>query len=178
MTPVQSAELVAALKALKVLDRTGTFTRDLQNDDRKWMTKLRGVLPWMRRGAPAYVLWPPKKSAIWQAMKVAQAGHEHVCDYLTAALMWFEAPGAATFEELAQKYRVARPALLTMARYSGEPAPAEAFASWTPPKRTLLDADDDVVDDVVDNDDDNDDDNENDDENNDDVYIAHEDLIE
>jgi hypothetical protein len=197
MTPVQSAELVAALKALKVLDRTGTFTRDLQNDDRKWMSKLRGVLPWMRTGAPAYVLWPPKKSAIWQAMKVAQAGHEHVCDYLTAALMWFEAPGAATFEDLAQKYRVARPALLTMNRYSGEPAPAEAFAFWTPTegRRQLLvdyyydhaddealDADDGDGDEALDADDgDADDAVETDDEavdDNEDVYIANEDLID
>jgi hypothetical protein len=142
MTPVQSAELVAALKAVGVLAPGGTFTVDLQEDDRRWVKKLRDSLPWMNN-RPAYVMGPVKKSAIWQAMKVAQAGHEHVCDYLTAALMWFEGGGKPSFEDLVAKYRVVKPAALTMARYDGEPVPAEAFAYDTSStRRQLLENDD------------------------------------
>lgn len=129
ITPAQSADIVAGLKSIKLLGPDGIFLVDLKDKKQKgWPPKLYAAVPWLKK-SPVYALGPVKKSAIQQAMLVAQAGHEHVCDYLTASLMWFESQGKANFEDLAVKYQVVKPSKLTMARYTGEPSPAEAFAS-------------------------------------------------
>lgn len=129
ITPVQSAEIVAGLKSIKLLGPDGIFLVDLKKN-KGWAPKLYAAVPWLKK-SPVYALGPTKKSAIQQAMLVAQAGHEHVCDYLTAALMWLESGGKGNFEDLAKKYRVVKPSKLTMARYGSEPMPAEAFAPRT-----------------------------------------------
>lgn len=129
LAPAQSAQLVAAMKRIKLLRADGTFAYDFKKN-KAWVPALQRELPWLKAGGPAYALAPTKASAILQAMLVAQSGHEHVCDYLTAALMWFEGGGKGSFADLARRYQVVRPAALTMARQAAgaEPTPARAFA--------------------------------------------------
>ena len=76
-----------------------------------------------------------------QELFVAQAGHEHVTDYTTAALMWFESGATGDFSQFATKYAVKYPALLTSTRQSGEPTPAAAYAfgvSSSPAQSSLV----------------------------------------
>lgn len=126
ITPTQSSEIVAGLKSIKLLGADGIFLVYLKKE-KGWTTKLYKAVPWLKK-SPVYALAPFKKSAILQAMNVAQAGHEHVCDYMTAAMMWLESGGKGNFEDLAKRYQVVKPSKLTMARYTGEPMPAEAYA--------------------------------------------------
>ena len=114
ITPEQSRELVGAMKRIGLLAPNGRFAIDFKKD-KTWVKKLQQSVPWLR-SSPAYALAPTKSSAILQAMLLARAQHEHVGDYLTAALKWFESGGKASFEDLVAKYRVTRPAALTMTR--------------------------------------------------------------
>lgn len=127
ITPTQSRELVAAMKAIGLLRDDGTFAYDFKKN-KAWVRQLQQRVAWLKT-SPAYALGPTKSSAILQAMLLARAQHEHVSDYLTAALMWFESGGKDSFEALAKKYRVTKPALLTMTRQAAgaPPGPPEAF---------------------------------------------------
>jgi hypothetical protein len=102
LTAAQSQELAAALQKLGQIDARGNLTRDPKTSGA--VPKLRGMLSWK----PILDL---HDSAIWQALLVAWAMHEHVSDYTTAALMWFEAGGKADFRALAAAYAVTKPAL-------------------------------------------------------------------
>lgn len=114
ISPAQSAELVAGLKQIGVLRADGSFGTDIKKD-KSWPAKLKSAVPWLASDPVVYALSPTKKSAILQALNVAQSKHEHVCDYLTAALIWFENQGRGSFDDLVDKYRVSKPAAL-MAR--------------------------------------------------------------
>jgi hypothetical protein len=114
ISPAQSAQLAGALRDAGLVDARGAFVAEFKKN-KAWVGKLRRRLPWLR-DSPAYALGPTKASAILQAMLVAEGRHEHVCDYLTAALAWFEQGGAPPFEALVAAHRVDKPALLTMAR--------------------------------------------------------------
>lgn len=129
ITPEQSRELVGAMKRIGLLKDNGTFAIDFKKD-KTWVKKLQQQVPWLR-SSPAYALTPTKGSAILQAMLLARAQHEHVSDYLTAALKWFEAGGAGSFDAFVKQYRVTRPAALTMTRRApgAPPGPPDAYAS-------------------------------------------------
>ena len=128
ISPSKSAQLYKAMRDIKLLRKDGTFAYDLK-ENKSWIGKLYKAAPWLKTN-PEFTLGPSKKSAILQAMQVAQAGHEHVGDYLTAALMWFEQSGKTNFTELVRKYSVVKPSALTMTRQQlgMEPTPAAAFA--------------------------------------------------
>ena len=128
ITPTQSKELVAAMTAIGLLRPDGTFVYDFKKN-KAWVKQLQQRVPWLKT-SPAYALGPTKSSAILQAMLVARAQHEHVSDFLTATLMWFESGGKASFDALVKQYRVMKPALLTMTRQApgAPPGPPEAFA--------------------------------------------------
>lgn len=128
ISPLRSAHLVDAMHSIKLLRTDGIFAYDIK-ENKGWIGKLYTAAPWLKQ-SPEFALGPSKKSAILQAMQVAQAGHEHVCDYLTAALMWFEQSGATNFTDLVRKYRVVKPSALTMERQlpGAEPTPVSAFA--------------------------------------------------
>lgn len=102
VTAAQSRELLAALQKLGQVDARGNLTKDPKTSGA--VPRLRGMLSWQ----PVLDL---HDSAIWQALLVAWAYHEHISDYTTAALMWFESGGKADFAALAARYAVTRPAL-------------------------------------------------------------------
>jgi len=136
ITPAQSAELVAAMKRVGLLSASGTFQYDFKKN-KAWVGQLQRSVPWLK-SSPAYALGPVKSSAIMQAMLVAQAKHEHVCDFLTAALAWFEQGGAPAFDSLVAQYRVTKPSALTVSpapAVASLPAPAEVGHRrfWTGP---------------------------------------------
>jgi hypothetical protein len=110
ITPEVSAAIVEAMKRTGLVDARGRVARDLRKD-RAWAPQLQRELqarmPWMA-GDPLYALRPTKASPLLQALGVADARHEHVCDYLTAALEWFQRGGS--FEELVAARAVGRPA--------------------------------------------------------------------
>lgn len=128
ISPAQSAELVGAMRRVGMLDAAGRFTIDIKKN-KAWVAKLQAQVPWLK-SSKAYALAPTKSSAILQAMLLARAQHEHVTDYLTPALMWFESGGKASFDELATKYAVKKPAFLTPTRQApgAPPGPPEAYA--------------------------------------------------
>ena len=128
LTPPQSAQMAAALRKLGVIRADGSLAGDPKKN-RTWLKKLTDSLPFLR-GNKNFQVAPIQKAALLQAVLVAQAKHEHVCDYLTAALAWLERGGKGDFQALAAKYQVVRPSALTMARQvdGAEPTPAEAFA--------------------------------------------------
>lgn len=134
ITPAQSAQLVGALKRSGVLGNDGKFTRDFKKD-KSWVGQVQRSVPWIK-SSPAYALGPTKSSAILQAMLVAEAHHEHVCDYLTAAFAWFEARGAGSFDSFVAKYRVTKPSALTMTAGPGDGSESGPAAASSP--RPLL----------------------------------------
>jgi len=119
------------LRALGMISRNGTLLQD-PKARRGWLIRLRQALPFLR--TPDFLPAPTPKAPLLQAMLVAQARHDHVCDYLTAALMWLEQGGKVDFGALARRYRVVKPAALTARRQDNgsEPTPAEAFAYRLP----------------------------------------------
>lgn len=126
ITPTESALIATQLRKLGVIRADGSLVHG-PKDKPAWLRKLVTSLPFLNN---KNFQVPFVKSTLMQAMMVAESDHEHVCDYLTAALMWFEQGAKTDFDALAKKYRVVRPALLTMKRQSGKgnPTPAEAFA--------------------------------------------------
>lgn len=127
ITPQQSAQMAAQLRKMGVVGADGRILQD-PKANRAWLTKLQQALPFLK--TKDFQVAPIQKAALLQAMLVAWSKHDHVCDYLTASLIWFEKAGKPNFDELARKYRVVRPAALTMARQAdgAEPTPAAAFA--------------------------------------------------
>lgn len=127
ITPTQSAQMAAQMRKLRVIREDGSFTGDPKKN-RAWLKQMTAALPFLR--TKNFPVAPFEKGVVLQAVMVAVARHEHVCDYLTAALMWLERGGKTDFEPLARRYQVVRPAALTAARQAAgaEPTPAEAFA--------------------------------------------------
>ena len=122
ITAQQSADLVEGLKRAGVLRQDGTFATDPKKN-KAWPAKLRREVPWLAGADQAvFALAPTKKSAILQAMLVAQANHEHVCDYLTAALAWFEEDGRPAFEGMVARHGVDKPSRLSVVAPPGPPA--------------------------------------------------------
>lgn len=128
LRPDQSAQMAAELRRLGVTRADGSLAVD-PKANRAWQAKLVAALPFLKNDKN-FQTAPFQKASLLQALLVAQAKHEHVCDYLTAALLWLESAGRTDFAALARKYRVVRPAALTAARQAEavEPGPPEAFA--------------------------------------------------
>lgn len=127
VTPQQSAQIADQMLKLKMIKSDGTLVAD-PKEPRAWLRRLQLALPFLR--TKDFQIAPMEKAVLLQVMMVAQAKHDHVCDYMTAALAWLETGGKANFDVLAKKYQVVKPALLTMARQvdGSEPTPAQAFA--------------------------------------------------
>lgn len=124
----QSAQMARVLKSMGVIGADGTIRQD-PKERRAWLSRMSTTLPFLKNNKhfqPA----PFHKASLLQAMLVAWSKHDHVCDYLTAALAWLETGGKANFDDLARRYRVVKPAALMATRYPDgtEPAPSEAFA--------------------------------------------------
>lgn len=107
ITEQQSAQLTAAMKRAGLLRQDGTFAKDPKKD-KAWTGAIKRELPWVS----AFPLGPVKKSAILQALMLAQSNHEHVCEFLTAALAWFEQGGRGSFDDMVARHAVAKPASL------------------------------------------------------------------
>jgi hypothetical protein len=101
VTPAQSHKLQAALVAAGLLTAAGEFKEDAKTSVRKWSAAA-------KRAYPA-ATFNVKTSPLMQALLLAYGQHEHVSDYTTAALTWFETPNAS-FPALAAKMAVTKPA--------------------------------------------------------------------
>ena len=101
ITPQQSQAISAGLQSAGLVDARGAFTRDpkARND---WIPKLQKLLKFK-------VEFSFNRSAMWQAILYAYAHHEHVANYTTAALTWFEGGARGSFADLAGRYEVATP---------------------------------------------------------------------
>ena len=130
ISPQQSAALAKAMREVGLVRADGLFAYDFK-EKKVWVAQLYAKLPWLKLDPAFGPLGSVKQSAIMQAMLLAYGGHEHVCDFLTAALMWFEKGGKPDFEALVRRFRVVKPSALTMARQvdgAELPTPAAAFA--------------------------------------------------
>ena len=109
-----SALIRESLIKLRVIDSAGQIVMsDFKDPPRAWQNELVRMVPFLQ-GNKDFQTEPFGKDAILQGLLVAQAVHEHVCDFLTAALVWFEQSGSSKFADLVRIYRKTRPAYLTM----------------------------------------------------------------
>lgn len=111
ITPAESAQMVTELVKAGVVDGSGTLVKDPKRD-RTWAAKLQKAMPAVFNRPGASLSF--NKSGIWQAMLNAYSKHEHTSEYTTAALEWFESGAKTNFAQMAEKYRVAVPAALTI----------------------------------------------------------------
>lgn len=108
VTPAQSKQVVDGLRAIGMVDGDGWVTANPHDNASAWMSKLRRHVPAGRE----FTLGSVRKSPIYQAVAVAYAGHEHIADYTTAALKFFESGGKASMDDLVARHQVTKPALL------------------------------------------------------------------
>ena len=90
------------MRKVGIVDDRGVFKRDPKGD-RAWTTALQKLVT-------VKIEFSFNRSAFWQAILYAYAKHEHVANYTTAALTWFEGGGKASFADLASKLEVDKPA--------------------------------------------------------------------
>ena len=141
LTPSQSAQITAQLKKLGLIDSSGKVVKDLKAGGHSWVSSVYAAVPSLKTALPGSSPTAWTGSPLLQELFVAQAGHEHVTDYTTAALMWFESGATGDFSQFATKYAVKYPALLTSTLQSGEPTPAAAYAfgvSSSPAQSSLV----------------------------------------
>ena len=141
LTPSQSAQITAHLKKLGLIDSSGKVVKDPKAGGHSWVSSVYAAVPSLKTALPGSSPTAWTGSPLLQELFVAQAGHEHVTDYTTAALMWFESGATGDFSQFATKYAVKYPALLTSTRQSGEPTPAAAYAfgvSSSPAQSSLV----------------------------------------
>lgn len=104
--PAESEKIVAGLKSVGLIDSKGSF---LQNPKQfAWMPKLKPMLP----AGKQFTVGSVRNSPICQAVLVAYAKHEHIADYTTVALKFFESGGKADVKDLLSKYTVRIPAAI------------------------------------------------------------------
>lgn len=110
ITPEVSEKIVAGMRQIGLIDARGEFLDNPKNYQTKgtkafgWPVKLHRILPWMTPTHPRYSLIL-RRSPIWQAVSRAYCFHEHVSEFTTAALEWFESGGKADFSQLVEKYK-------------------------------------------------------------------------
>ena len=129
LTPSQSAQITAQLKKLGLIDASGKVVKDPKAGGHSWVSSVYAAVPTLKTALPGTSPTAWTGSPLLQEIFVAQAAHEHVTDYTTSALMWFENGATGDFSQFATKYAVKYPALFTSTRQTGEPTPAQAFAS-------------------------------------------------
>lgn len=106
ITPAESAKITQGLKTIGLVDSKGSF---LQNPKQfSWMPRLKTMLP----AGKQFTLGSVRNSPICQAVLVAYGRHEHIADYTTAALKFFESKGKASMKELLSKHTVRVPAAI------------------------------------------------------------------
>lgn len=109
ITPAQSRQIVEGMKSIKMLDAEGGLRDNPKDHDKpgsplaRWPGRLKHEVPIMSDTSKTLNLIF-RKSPIWQALLAAWSQHEHVADYTTAALKWFEAGCKGPFKEFADKY--------------------------------------------------------------------------
>jgi len=103
VTPTQSQAAVASLKTSGILDAAGNILYDPHDDTKrsKWLTPLTKIMSFSMSFNTNTVL---------QAMLFAYAEHEHVANYTTAALTWFEGGCKQNFNTLVSTLSVDKPA--------------------------------------------------------------------
>ena len=103
VTPTQSQAAVASLKSSGILDAAGNILYDPHDDKKrsKWLTPLTKIMSFGMSFNTNTVL---------QAMLFAYAHHEHVANYTTAALTWFEGGCKQNFNSLVSTLSVDKPA--------------------------------------------------------------------
>lgn len=113
VTASQSKQLVDALRTVKMIDGEGWVAANPSDFDKPgtrasgWMARMKDLdIP---RGRE-FTLGSVRSSPVYQAVAVAYAYHEHVADYTTAALKYFEARGEASMDDLVERYKVDVPA--------------------------------------------------------------------
>ena len=102
VSPAQSKAISAGMRTAGIVDASGGFTRDPKGD-RGWTARLQKLLSFK-------VEFSFNRSAMWQAILYAYAKHEHVANYTTAALTWFEGGAKGSFADMAARYEVDKPA--------------------------------------------------------------------
>lgn len=104
--PADSEKITAGLKELGIIDSKGSFLKNPKKTP--WMQQLKPKLP----SGQQFTLGSVRNSPICQAVLVAYARHEHISDYTTAALKFFESGGKADMKQLVDKYTVRVPAAI------------------------------------------------------------------
>lgn len=108
VTAAQSKKVVQGLRAISLVDAAGNLKSNPKDNMAAWMKQLKPHLP---AGQP-FTLGTVRKSPLFQALAVAYAGHEHVADYTTAAIKFFEADGQADMKALVARHAVPVPTKL------------------------------------------------------------------
>ncbi|MBF0410068.1 MAG: carbohydrate-binding protein [Candidatus Riflebacteria bacterium] len=101
VNPTLSEKIVDALKNSGILDQNGYLKSD-PHASSEWMAQVKKVVP----NTKEFSMSPFSKSQIAQATGVAYARHEHVSDYTTAAIKYFESGGEDDMDELVEQYKV------------------------------------------------------------------------
>ena len=101
VTPQQSQAAVTSLKSTGTIDGNGKFVRNPKDTRGRWMPPLHKIMTF----EDAF-----ETNSVLQAMLFAYADHEHVANYTTAALTWFEGGCKADFKSLAASLEVDKPA--------------------------------------------------------------------
>jgi hypothetical protein len=111
VSATESAQMVAELRKAKLIDSSGTILRN-PKDSKGWLTSMSKALSALfKRPGVSANFW---KSGVAQALMTAYSKHEAVSEYTTAAFEWFEGGAKTNFAQMAEKYRVAVPASLTI----------------------------------------------------------------
>jgi hypothetical protein len=105
---VQSAQMVDALRKVRLIDGSGNILADPKNHP--WRTKLPQMLPWMKTSPLYATVGSVRLSPILQALMNAYSRHEHTAMFTTAILSWFESGGKADLKKLADSQVVTKPA--------------------------------------------------------------------
>lgn len=108
VTAAQSKQVVKGLRAIGLVDATGALTSNPKDGMAAWMNRLKPHMP----AGQQFTLGSVRKSPVFQALAVAWAEHEHVADYTTAAIKFFEADGKADMKELVARHTVNAPTKL------------------------------------------------------------------
>ena len=105
----EASEVVRGLRHVGLIDDNGQFKMDPKA--KGWNVKLKKAVPSVAT-KKELALAPFNRSPLMQALLMAYAKHEHVADYTTACLLWFESDGKKDFDELAKKHAVTNPSKL------------------------------------------------------------------
>jgi hypothetical protein len=104
VTERMSALIAAALTAIGLIDERGNFAVHPGHALAEWTAHLRRIIP--AAGFAGVLSFDESRSPLVQALLAAYAEREHVADYLTPALAWFESRCTRDFGTLAETLAV------------------------------------------------------------------------